>query len=76
MAAHRTPEVGLMMGLGGALDVLSGSVKRAPAFWRGRGLEWFWRLMREPKRVKRQICLPAFLLAVQRQRKQEWEKAG
>ena len=76
MAAHRTPAVGLMMGLGGALDVLAGNAKRAPACWRDRGFEWLWRLLREPRRIKRQICLPAFLLAVRKQRKREWEKAG
>lgn len=76
MAAHRDMDVGVMMGLGGALDVLAGNAKRAPAFWRKHGLEWLWRLVREPKRIKRQIRLPAFLLAVQRQRKQEWKKEG
>jgi len=74
MAAHRTPEVGVMMGLGGALDVLSGEARRAPVFWQKHGLEWLWRLLREPKRLKRQLRLPAFLLAVRKQRKQEWEK--
>ena len=74
MAAHRGPGVGVMLGLGGALDVLSGQKRRAPLSWRERGLEWLWRLIREPGRLGRQMCLPAFLSAVRRQRKQEWKK--
>lgn len=60
--------VGLMAGLGGSLDVLAGCVKRAPEKWRRLGLEWLWRLLREPSRIKRQICLPRFVLAVMAQR--------
>lgn len=60
--------VGLMAGLGGSLDVLAGRVKRAPAAWRKRGLEWLYRLLQEPSRIKRQIWLPRFVLAVMVQR--------
>ncbi len=74
MAAHRGLTTGVMLGLGGTLDVLAGKTVRAPARWRERGLEWLWRLLREPKRIKRQMCLPAFLLAVRRQRIREWKK--
>lgn len=68
MAAHRDLPVGLMAGLGGAVDVLAGDVKRAPEAWRRRNLEWLYRLLKEPRRIKRQICLPRFVWAVLAQR--------
>lgn len=40
-------------GVGGALDFYAGQQTRAPQFLRNRGLEWIWRLAREPKRVGR-----------------------
>lgn len=55
---------GLMIGLGGSLDVLAGDVPRAPEGWRRRGLEWLYRLLREPKRLRRQMRLPMFALWV------------
>jgi len=51
----------VMLGLGGSMDVYAGTVKRAPVFWQKLGLEWFYRLCCEPKRIKRMIKLPAFL---------------
>lgn len=51
----------LMVGLGGALDVFAGKVDRAPAGWQRLGLEWLYRLIREPKRIKRMIKLPLVL---------------
>ncbi len=56
-------KVGLMAGLGGSLDVFAGTVKRAPAFFQKLGLEWFYRLIKEPWRFKRMMKLPKFLLA-------------
>ena len=56
--------VRLCVGLGGALDVFAGNVKRAPAFFQKLGLEWFYRLLREPRRIKRMIKLPLFVLLV------------
>ncbi len=47
------PQVKLAIGVGGAFDYLSGRVKRAPATARRLGLEWLWRLISEPWRVKR-----------------------
>ncbi|MEW6522450.1 MAG: WecB/TagA/CpsF family glycosyltransferase [Bacillota bacterium] len=58
----------LAMGVGGAFDVLSGATPRAPAWMQRGGLEWLYRLMREPKRWRRQLALPAFVLAVLRSR--------
>lgn len=56
-------KVGLMAGLGGSLDVFAGTVKRAPAFFQRLGLEWFYRLIKEPWRFKRMMKLPKFLFA-------------
>jgi len=69
MAAHvgQLP-VGLMIGLGGALDVFAGEVQRAPERWRRLGLEWLYRLCKEPRRARRMLSLPLFLLAVIGQR--------
>lgn len=56
--------VGLMIGLGGSLDAMAGTVKRAPAWMQRLGLEWFYRLIKEPKRFRRMLRLPKFVLAV------------
>lgn len=56
-------KVGLMAGLGGSLDVFAGTVKRAPALFQRLGLEWFYRLIKEPWRFKRMMKLPKFLFA-------------
>ena len=48
------------MGLGGCLDVFAGNVKRAPAAFQKLGLEWFYRLCKEPKRIGRMMDLPRF----------------
>ena len=55
---------GLCAGLGGSLDVFAGKVKRAPVLFRKLGLEWFYRLLCDPLRIKRMIKLPLFILAV------------
>jgi len=47
--------VKLAIGVGGAFDFISGKVKRAPKWMRTVGLEWLWRLVLEPKRLKRII---------------------
>lgn len=56
------------MGIGGSLDVFAGRIRRAPALVRTLGLEWFFRLLREPSRLRRQMVLPRFALAVLRTR--------
>ncbi len=61
-------EVGLAMGVGGGLDVLAGQVARAPSWVIRVNLEWLYRLVREPVRLRRQMALPAFALAVLRRR--------
>ncbi|MDN3019001.1 WecB/TagA/CpsF family glycosyltransferase [Paenibacillus sp. BSR1-1] len=55
-----TPYV--FQGVGGSYDVISGNLKRAPELFQSLGLEWFYRLMKEPWRWKRQLILPKFLL--------------
>ena len=56
--------VGLMAGLGGSLDVFAGITERAPAGWQKLGLEWLYRLLKEPSRAKRMSNLPKFGFAV------------
>ena len=56
--------VKLAIGLGGSLDVWSGDVKRAPHFISLVGLEWFWRLCFDLKRLKRITFLVDFALLV------------
>ncbi|MDO5707046.1 MAG: WecB/TagA/CpsF family glycosyltransferase [Andreesenia angusta] len=52
------------IGNGGTMDVIAEKVKRAPDFFQKFGLEWLYRLIKEPKRIKRQIKLPIFLLTI------------
>lgn len=49
----KLPEIKLALGIGGAFDFLSGRTRRAPLVWRHLGLEWLWRLIKQPKRWKR-----------------------
>lgn len=55
---------GLLMGVGGSLDVVSGTVKRAPEIYQKIGMEWAYRLAKEPWRIKRAGALPIFALNV------------
>lgn len=54
--------VGLMVGLGGSLDVFAGTVKRAPEAWQKLDLEWLYRLLNEPRRIGRMMKLPLFVI--------------
>ncbi len=54
----------LLLGLGGCLDVFSGTVQRAPEIYQKLGLEWFHRLLKNPSRVGRMMKLPLFLVHV------------
>lgn len=47
------PSIKIAIGLGGSFDFISGKVKRAPKFLRHIGLEWLYRLVKEPWRIKR-----------------------
>ena len=56
--------VGLMIGGGGSLDVFAGVVERAPEGWQKAGLEWLYRLLKDPKRIGRMMNLPKFMLKI------------
>ena len=58
----------LLCGLGGSLDVFAGAVERAPRFWREHGLEWFYRLCKNPSRIGRMMKLPLFLVHVKQEK--------
>ena len=53
----------LYIGLGGALDVFAGKVERAPERWQKLGLEWLYRLVKQPSRIGRMAKLPLFLVS-------------
>ncbi|MBQ6998176.1 MAG: WecB/TagA/CpsF family glycosyltransferase [Clostridia bacterium] len=52
------------MGLGGSLDVFAGTVERAPEFYQKHGIEWLYRLIKQPKRFFRMLDLPKFGITV------------
>lgn len=54
----------IYMGVGGSFDVLSGKIKRAPHWMIKSGLEWLYRVLKEPWRIKRLSSIPRFLLKV------------
>jgi len=56
--------VPVALGVGGSFDVIAGRVKRAPLIWQKLKLEWLYRILKEPKRFKRALNLPRFVLAV------------
>lgn len=53
----------LYIGLGGSLDVFAGRVERAPEGWQKLGLEWLYRAIKQPQRLKRVAKLPLFLVS-------------
>ena len=59
----------LLCGLGGSLDVFGGVVERAPRFWSDHGLEWLYRLCKEPRRIGRMMKLPLFLAHVRQEKR-------
>jgi N-acetylglucosaminyldiphosphoundecaprenol N-acetyl-beta-D-mannosaminyltransferase len=58
--------VAVAIGVGGAFDYLTGRVPRAPAWMRGAGLEWLFRLVRQPWRIRRMAVLPLYAVRVLR----------
>lgn len=54
----------IYMGVGGSFDVFAGKVKRAPKWMIALGLEWLYRVIKEPSRIKRLVSIPKFLLKV------------
>jgi N-acetylglucosaminyldiphosphoundecaprenol N-acetyl-beta-D-mannosaminyltransferase len=57
-------DVPVAMGVGGAFDFIAGRVPRAPRWMQRAGLEWLYRLIREPWRWRRMLALPRFVWAV------------
>lgn len=57
-------DVKVAIGVGGAFDFISGRVRRAPFWIRSLGLEWLFRLIIQPWRIKRQLKLPLFVFVV------------
>ena len=60
ISTHKNEVGGVLMGLGGSLDVWSGDLHRAPLLLRRTGLEWAYRTLREPRRIPRLFPLPAY----------------
>ncbi len=56
--------VRVCQGIGGTLDTIAGTVKRAPAIWQKMNLEWFYRLLCQPSRFRRQLRCFRFLFGV------------
>jgi N-acetylglucosaminyldiphosphoundecaprenol N-acetyl-beta-D-mannosaminyltransferase len=56
--------VAVAMGIGGSLDFIVGTQQRAPRWMQRVGLEWLYRLIREPWRWRRQLALPRFVWRV------------
>lgn len=54
----------IFQGVGGSFDVFSGNIKRAPKWMQKIGLEWLYRLLKEPKRFFRQLKLIKFIFVV------------
>ena len=52
----------MAIGLGGVLDVYAGNVERAPESWQKVGMEWAYRLKKEPRRITRMARLPLVLV--------------
>ncbi len=55
----------VFQGLGGSFDVYTGNVKRAPEWWVKNNMEWTYRLLSQPSRIKRQIHLVRFFILLQ-----------
>ena len=66
--------VKVAMGVGGSFDIIAGKISRAPKIFQMHGMEWLWRLLQEPKRVRR-IYNATFKLAwlIFRERKDKIE---
>ena len=56
--------VKVCMGVGGSIDVLAGVAERAPEKWCNMGLEWLYRLIKQPSRFVRMLALPKFAWTV------------
>ena len=64
-------QVPVVIGVGGSFDVISGHVERAPIFFQKIGMEWLYRLIKEPWRWKRMTALPKFMMLVKKTKKKK-----
>jgi N-acetylglucosaminyldiphosphoundecaprenol N-acetyl-beta-D-mannosaminyltransferase len=64
--------VGICQGVGGTYDTIAGVVRRAPSWMQAIGMEWFYRLLRQPSRARRQLNLMRFIVEVSRAK---WSRA-
>lgn len=57
--------------IGAVFDFFAGTYKRAPVWWQKNSLEWFYRLMKEPKRMWKRYVIgnPLFLMNIKREKK-------
>jgi N-acetylglucosaminyldiphosphoundecaprenol N-acetyl-beta-D-mannosaminyltransferase len=64
--ARNTPRlrVKMAMGVGGSFDFIAGILPRAPLWMQRWGLEWLYRLYLQPRRIRRMMRIPRFILAV------------
>lgn len=67
---HLLKHVKVLIGVGGSLDVMAGAAKRAPLVFQKVGLEWFYRLIMQPTRIKRMMVLPQFMIQTIFEKKQ------
>ncbi len=65
MEEIQTQHKATYQGLGGSFDVYTGHVERAPQWWVNNQLEWAYRLIKQPSRIKRQIHLLRFFVNLQ-----------
>jgi len=62
--SNQLESIRVCQGVGGTLDTIASRVRRAPEAWCRMNLEWLYRLLNEPKRIRRQRVLPIFALKV------------
>jgi len=75
----KIPSVKIAVGVGGTFDYMSGKIKRAPKIFRSLGLEWFWRLLRQPSRIfriNRAVMVFPYLIIKDRILKNKQKKHG
>ncbi len=60
----RFTQAKVAIGVGGSFDVMAGNLKRAPKIFQKLGLEWFYRLLCQPTRIKRMMRIPKFVIKV------------
>ena len=54
----------LLLGQGGTFDYEAGNIKRAPKWMQKIGIEWLWRLILQPSRIKRMMVLPVYFVKI------------